>query len=332
MLGQGGSVVQASSLSLKEYYGYLSRSMEDSDGDGLMDSFEQSIGTSSKEVDTDHDGYSDGDEYNEFGTDPLKSDGSLFPGISASPSVGIRLVTLPARATVEGTSVYVKGLFSNANTPISLSFESDTGLAFKTPFDTDERGVFHKVVSLDVFCIHQVETNFSIKYKNTILSTIHLHCAPESYGALLSNIEFNGQVIQPRFDMKPLTIVGALKQGFKAQLSQELEARGYFSSIVTSAQILSDTSKRMIVAFPSMTLDEGRHQFILTLREPINETFYDPLVIPFDILYDKGGYLKAYLESTTYGIIAAVAIGSMGMVWIRSVRKKKRARIYDGDY
>lgn len=324
--------VHASSLSLKEYYGYLSRSMEDSDGDGLMDSFEQSIGTSSKEVDTDHDGYSDGDEYNEFGTDPLKGDDSLFPGIDDSPSVGIRLVTLPAKASVEGTSVYVKGLFSNANTPISLSFENDTGLAFKVPFLTDERGVFHKVVSLDAFCIQRMEMNFYIKYKNTILSTIHLHCASQSYGSLLSNIEFNGQVISPSVDMKPLMVVGALQQGFKAQLSQELEARGYFSSIVTSAQILSDTSKRMIVAFPSMALDEGRHQFILTLREPINETFYDPLVIPFDILYDRGGYLKAYLENATYGVGVAVFIGGMGMLWIRSVRKKKRARIYDGDY
>jgi len=46
----------------------------DSDGDGLLNKFEKSIGTDPKNPDTDGDGLKDGAEYNQYKTDPLKAD------------------------------------------------------------------------------------------------------------------------------------------------------------------------------------------------------------------------------------------------------------------
>ncbi len=46
----------------------------DSDGDGLTNKFEKSLGTDPKNPDTDGDGLNDGEEYNQFKTDPLKAD------------------------------------------------------------------------------------------------------------------------------------------------------------------------------------------------------------------------------------------------------------------
>jgi hypothetical protein len=53
----------------------------DSDGDGLTDANEAWLGTLSTVADTDGDGLSDGQEYIQYGTDPLKrdSDGDLLP-------------------------------------------------------------------------------------------------------------------------------------------------------------------------------------------------------------------------------------------------------------
>jgi hypothetical protein len=46
----------------------------DSDGDGLTDSLEFTLGTAPDNVDTDGDGLTDGEETNEFHTDPLRED------------------------------------------------------------------------------------------------------------------------------------------------------------------------------------------------------------------------------------------------------------------
>jgi hypothetical protein len=46
----------------------------DSDGDGLLDSEEDAIGTDPLDPDTDDDGLTDGDEVNVYGTDPLDAD------------------------------------------------------------------------------------------------------------------------------------------------------------------------------------------------------------------------------------------------------------------
>ncbi|NUM70272.1 MAG: OmpA family protein [Ignavibacteriaceae bacterium] len=46
----------------------------DSDGDGLTNSFEKTIGTDPKNPDTDGDGLKDGEEHNTYKTDPLKAD------------------------------------------------------------------------------------------------------------------------------------------------------------------------------------------------------------------------------------------------------------------
>ena len=47
---------------------------KDSDGDGLLDKLEKTLGTDPKKADTDGDGLSDGEEYNQYKTDPLKGD------------------------------------------------------------------------------------------------------------------------------------------------------------------------------------------------------------------------------------------------------------------
>jgi hypothetical protein len=53
----------------------------DDDNDGLLDSEETSIGTNPLLVDTDGDGFTDGEEVNEFSTDPL--DGSSVPNVNS---------------------------------------------------------------------------------------------------------------------------------------------------------------------------------------------------------------------------------------------------------
>lgn len=321
--------VYASSVSIKEYYKHIPQTLNDTDNDGLSDSLEKTLGLSIINPDTDGDGYSDAEEYNDYGTDPLVPAAALF---SQNEPAGIRLVSLPKRANVEGTSIYLKGLFHTPDTVITTSFESDTGLAFNVILKTDERGVFHQIVSLDGFCTYAQNTRFTITYKDEVLSTITLHCRPESYGEFLSSVEFNEQIVQPSFNMKPVTVIDNLKQGFRAQLTKELDAKGYFSSIVTSAQMLSDTSVRTIAAYPSQSLEKGPHQFILTMREPIHDTYYDPLVIPFEIIYDQWGYLKTYMYAGGSTSAAALVISAMGVIYIRKHNKAKRRRVYEGDY
>ncbi len=63
----------------------------DTDGDGLYDSVENSIGTSPTDPDSDDDGLNDGEEYNDLGTDPLDwdSDGDGLPdGFEQDNSTG----------------------------------------------------------------------------------------------------------------------------------------------------------------------------------------------------------------------------------------------------
>lgn len=49
--------------------------VKDTDGDGLSDSKERSLGTDSNDADTDDDGLSDGEEVNTYASDPLSEDG-----------------------------------------------------------------------------------------------------------------------------------------------------------------------------------------------------------------------------------------------------------------
>ncbi|MFN7160592.1 MAG: thrombospondin type 3 repeat-containing protein [Candidatus Gracilibacteria bacterium] len=324
--------VYASSLSLDEYYTHLTKSIDDADHDGLTNLQEADLGTSSEEKDTDQDGYSDGEEFYEFGTDPTKYDSALFSNKDIKDPLNIRLVSLPEEASVKGTSVYVKGLYGIPESQVVLAFESESGLAFNVPLHSDKRGVFHEVVSLDGFCMHEQNMKFNILFKSITLSTIELQCMPESYRNLLSSIEFNNQSVSPGFDMQPLLVLNHLEHGFKGQLTQELEAKGYFSSIVTSAQILSDTAMRTIVASPTVPLEEGNHEFILTLKEPVNDTFYDPLVIPFEVVYDKWGYLKSHMYAGGYASALAMIISTVGVFRIRKLRKRKKTRVYDRDY
>lgn len=329
---QSGNSVHAASISLEEYYTHLTRSMEDTDHDGLPNRQEEILGTSSEKADTDEDGFSDADEYNEFGTDPLVYNSGIFPSRYSSDTHNIRLVSLPPEASVKGTNIYVKGVYEKQDSQVSLDFESESGLGFKVPLTTDKRGVFHKVISLDGFCMREQEMKFTILYRDKVLSTIDLHCVPESYVNLLSNIEFNGQSITPKLNMSPLLVLNGLEQGFKAQITHDIDARGYFSSIVTSAQVLSDTAMRTIVASPTIPLENGMHEFILTLKEPVNDTFYDPLVIPFEVIYDKWGYMKSYMFAGGYVSAMALIISTVGVFHIRRIKKKKKARVYDNDY
>lgn len=318
--------VFAASLSLKEYYSYLS-TVKDTDHDGLTDEQENTLGTSPVMFDTDADGYSDGEEYNEFGTDPLKYDKDLF----AESDQNIRLVDLSPKLSVEGTHLFVKGVYKEKNTKILLNFENQEGLGFRIPFNTDERGVFHQVVALDEFCKLGAQNIFTIQFHTKLLSTVTLHCGSTDFSALLSNTEFNEQPFTPG-DATQLLVIDHLEYGFKAQLHRELDTKGYFSSIVTSAGMLSDSSIKTIVAFPSLPLEEGKHEFILTLREPVTNTYYDPVIVPFEIVSDKWGYLKSYLYGGGSASIMAALIGVAGIIRIRRMKRLKKVRVYDKDY
>ncbi len=132
--------------------------------------------------------------------------------------------------------------------------------------------------------------------------------------------------------MPDLTVVDRFHTGFRAQLARQLTAKGYFHSIVTSAQILSDEENKTIVAYPLRTLEEGEHQFVLTLQDPTSNILYEPIVIPFHIVHDEWGYLKSYMLDAGSVSAIGVMIAALGAWNIRRYRKKEKKRVYDGDY
>ena len=72
----------------------------DNDGDGLLDSQEQSLGTNPNVADTDGDGVNDGDEVNSYGTNPLVAD-TDGDGMSDGYEVGHGIDATVANADVD---------------------------------------------------------------------------------------------------------------------------------------------------------------------------------------------------------------------------------------
>jgi len=96
--GATTTITLPASTSVKKFYRVLglSGTATDSDGDGLSDAFEQSIGTDPLNPDSDGDGYSDGLEYS-FGSNPLNA--ASNPG----------LTNLPRAEFAEATSTAAEG-------------------------------------------------------------------------------------------------------------------------------------------------------------------------------------------------------------------------------
>lgn len=67
----------------------------DTDGDGLTDSEEQTLGTSPVLTDTDGDGYSDGLEVVDYGFNPVNNNYKFNPLIADVPQIQIEFVSLP---------------------------------------------------------------------------------------------------------------------------------------------------------------------------------------------------------------------------------------------
>ncbi|MGQ4915822.1 MAG: tetratricopeptide repeat protein, partial [Candidatus Asgardarchaeia archaeon] len=103
----------------------------DSDGDGLSDYLESIIGTDPHDPDTDDDGYLDGYEYFELGTDPLTSDRAYIFDLTAlmlllAPIFLILSISLIARKTKQKTGKLQKAKKQQKKNELKQSIQQKT--------------------------------------------------------------------------------------------------------------------------------------------------------------------------------------------------------------
>lgn len=301
-------------------------SLRDSDGDGLVDEDEIRLHTNPLEKDTDMDGYFDGEEVHDLGLDPLKKDEQLFSSLGA-----LRLLSIEKDALLHGESVFIKGVYFLPQTQFMLRFENDGGLAFNELLQADKRGVFHKTVNLSVFCQQNKEGVIHMTSSPSFSQSFYLSCPEVPPSSIVSSMTFEGQ---PVSNQGHYVVKGNIEKGFQALLNEQYQLQGYYSSVVTNAQMISDASTKTIVALPPTPLSPGEHMLTLVVSKKDSKDIYEPIEIPFEIKeLLPVGYLKADVltVTNTSAILIAMVIG-MGTIILVRKKRKKRASLLEMDY
>ena len=297
---------------------------EDSDGDGLATQDEISLyHTDPNHVDTDGDGLTDSEEVFEYGTDPLIFTTNIFSE-SEKKEGKIRIQSPSNNALLHGNEIYIEGVSSEKNAAPSLDLEllGDELQHVQIHIETDARGVFHSVVSLEKYCHlqHANTEDVNFMWKNEIVKSVTIDCDASFASPLIRHMTFGGVDIGSYNYAQPLVITHEKDLVFSAVLRQQTLLEAHFSSVVFSSSLLANLDEKSVLLRPSEILTPGKHMLVIVLKDLRTNEYDPPIEIPFR--YEPTGVLGADISLTSITLFPILFVTGISILMIRRIRRK----------
>ncbi len=242
---------------------YDTSGLRDSDGDGLSDYIELRLGTDPFNRDTDNDGYSDGEEVLEYGTDPL--DPNSVPNLN-----GVGITNIDNKLLTSDKTPFITGYAKPGSQVVLYDVQPDgtkkeigTGVA-----DARGRYVINPEVPLSDGK-HYLATG--VKDKNGDI--VDLSAVKEV--DVDSTLEIPVPIVEDiKITNKKPIVFG------KTQYGTTVVA--HFQSLVTSSSVVADTTAGDFIVTSATPLEVGKHHVTLYAMLP-NGARSEEVTVPFDI-------------------------------------------------
>ncbi len=264
----------------------LAYSAYDFDNDGLTDALEVQYGTDVRSADTDKDGYLDGEEVFDLGTDPTTPTSSIFSEEERSQGIRHKLFSLKDESTLVGSSLYLKGVADTIDSEIPVNIhgirtETDKKTIEKT-LTTDYRGVFSEIISLDSLCYERVpsqqQLSLSIEHE-ILLERVQLRCHDKDITSeVLEDITVGDRSIG-----EELLFEEGDSIVLRLNLASGYELQAAFASIIFSSGFLADSQSQTVAFSPVRMLEAGKHTLILSVFDPNKKIQFPPMAIPLEV-------------------------------------------------
>lgn len=243
--------------------GYDTQGLRDTDGDGLSDYIELRLGTDPFKKDTDNDGYSDGEEVLEYGTNPL--DPNSVPNLN-----GVGITNIDSKLLTSDKTPFITGYAKPGSQvvlydvlPDGTKREIGTGVA-------DARGRY--VISPEVPLgdgKHYLATG--IKDKNGDLVDM----------SAVKEVEVDSTLTIPVPEVEDIKITNKKPIVFgKTQYGTTVVA--HFQSLVTSSSVVADTTAGDFIVTSASPLEIGNHKVTLYAMLP-NGARSEEITVPFEV-------------------------------------------------
>ncbi|MFN7161266.1 MAG: kelch repeat-containing protein [Candidatus Gracilibacteria bacterium] len=242
---------------------YNTPGMRDTDSDGLSDQLELKIGTDPFKRDTDSDNFSDGEEYLEFGTNPL--DPNSKPGLN-----GIRITNLNNGTTTPDATPMITGFAKPGSTVVLYDLKPDGSREEIGTTKADERGRF--IIT---------PTKELAAGEHALASVIRGTDGKDEDLSAVKSVKIDPTLTVPVPEVRDIKTPGKKPQVYgTTQYGTTVVA--HFQSLVTSSTIVADTTTGDFIVGSATQLEEGPHKVTLYAILP-NGLRSAEVTVPFDI-------------------------------------------------
>lgn len=287
-------------------------STHDFDNDGLSNTLEEEYGSDIRVPDSDKDGFMDGEEVFDLGTDPKVATNDIFSELERVNNIRYKIFSISSTSTVVGTKVYIKGVADVKKEQIELTYVADvqgSEVTFTSTFQTDHRGVFSGQVSLAPLCGNVQSSNVImsiIAESHVIVDTITVACFQEDETSrVVSDVTLGGVALDPN---APPMHVRSKDVTLGLSLAPGYELRAAFASLVFSSSFLADSAERMVSFSSILELEPGEHTVTYYVIDPERRRVYPPVVIPFLVDNTEVMNLKAELPLSQWVFLPVIAL------------------------
>lgn len=273
-------------------------------------------------ADADHDGVSDVEEIQEYGTDPFSAD---IAGMVADAEVHI--ASLPSEFTLIGRRLLITGYGPRQAGSIELQLQLKGEVVSVLRLTPDERGIFSGLWDLGDVCETQGKGTYEVVVQGEQHHRVTLSC--DSLLAIpLGDVHFAGKSFP---NNRTLVLESSDEAVFEAVGQPWLRLYTVYASIVFSKDLYSSESGKLRVA-PWKPLQPGNHTLYVVAHDPIRRLLYEPIVIPFTVVDTLGDDLKATIYYAPGGLLIILSVFTGSILYIRRMRALRRGIASDGEW
>ncbi len=290
----------------------------DSDSDGISNVLEQACGTNLANKDTDSDGYTDGEELYDLGSDPLNINDPVNQNDRRNSTIPIRVTGFFDKQIVQAVSL-IKGI-ANINSTVEITIKESTGsVVHQGQTRATENGVFLYEVPIalengtyTIEVAEKAESSLVNMLKADIFNASESTLKQNKPAQIQITVNNKADITPPtpnKLDQKDLTEENLLKGARVVIINNKpmligktkfgTEVLANWHSVVLTSALIADTTTGEFAIEPPKNLNAGDHDVFLQTVRPKDGAMSKTVKISFKIDENTAAALNSSTSNST---------------------------------